>query len=73
MESGVNQEDRWVAEQLAMHIADVAAKYDIRDNRDVLSCKISFIMSLLDNLIPEGHNVLIFSQTRQMLDLVQVF
>jgi SNF2 family DNA or RNA helicase len=25
-----------------------------------------------DNLIPEGHNVLIFSQTRKMLNLIQV-
>ncbi|XP_076946874.1 protein CHROMATIN REMODELING 24-like [Bidens hawaiensis] len=70
MESVLNQEDHGVAEKLAMHIADVADKYDIRENNDI-SCKISFIVSLLDNLIPEGHNVLIFSQTRKMLNLIQ--
>ncbi|KAI3829136.1 hypothetical protein L1987_03252 [Smallanthus sonchifolius] len=71
MESVLNQEDHGVAEKLAMHIADVADKYDIQENHDILSCKISFIVSLLDNLIPEGHNVLIFSQTRKMLNLIQ--
>ncbi|KAI7746430.1 hypothetical protein M8C21_015338 [Ambrosia artemisiifolia] len=71
MESDLNQEDHGVAEKLAMHIADVADKYDIRENNDVLSCKIPFIVSLLDNLIPEGHHVLIFSQTRKMLNLIQ--
>ncbi|KAM0069360.1 putative DNA helicase chromatin remodeling SNF2 family [Helianthus debilis subsp. tardiflorus] len=71
MESDLNQEDHGVAEKLAMHIADVADKYDIRENNDILSCKISFIVSLLDNLIPEGHHVLIFSQTRKMLNLIQ--
>ncbi|KAK9068214.1 hypothetical protein SSX86_012325 [Deinandra increscens subsp. villosa] len=71
MDSVLNPEDHGVAEKLAMHIADTADKYDIQENHDVLSCKISFIVSLLDNLIPEGHNVLIFSQTRKMLNLIQ--
>ncbi|KAJ9556695.1 hypothetical protein OSB04_011309 [Centaurea solstitialis] len=71
MESVLNQEDHGVAERLAMHIADVADKYDIGENHDILSCKISFIVSLLDDLIPKGHNVLIFSQTRKMLNLIQ--
>ncbi|XP_076947396.1 protein CHROMATIN REMODELING 24-like [Bidens hawaiensis] len=70
MDSVLNQEDHGVAEKLAMHIADVADKYDIRENNDI-SCKISFIVSLLENLVPEGHNVLIFSQTRKMLNLIQ--
>ncbi|GAA0156845.1 damaged DNA-binding protein [Lithospermum erythrorhizon] len=65
-----NQEDHRAAENLAMHIADVAERFDITEKHDV-SCKVSFILSLLDNLIPEGHNVLIFSQTRKMLDLIQ--
>ncbi|KAD1105214.1 hypothetical protein E3N88_43294 [Mikania micrantha] len=71
MESVLNQEDHGVAEKLAMHLADVADKYVIQENHNILSCKISFIVSLLDNLIPEGHNVLIFSQTRKMLNLIQ--
>uniref|UniRef100_A0A8R7TR51 DNA excision repair protein ERCC-6-like protein n=2 Tax=Triticum urartu TaxID=4572 RepID=A0A8R7TR51_TRIUA len=36
-----------------------------------VSCKLSFIMSLLKNLLEEGHHVLIFSQTRKMLNIVQ--
>ncbi|KAL4567255.1 hypothetical protein LXL04_022833 [Taraxacum kok-saghyz] len=72
LKSVLNQEDQGVAESLAMHIADVTKGYEIGESYDILSCKISFIMSLLDKLIPEGHNVLIFSQTRIMLDIIQV-
>ncbi|XP_076890707.1 protein CHROMATIN REMODELING 24-like [Bidens hawaiensis] len=71
MESMLSQEDQWVAENIAKHIADVADECGIKENNDNVSCKISFVMSLLDNLIPEGHNVLIFSQTRIMLNLLQ--
>ncbi|KAK4483541.1 hypothetical protein RD792_010739 [Penstemon davidsonii] len=70
MDSNVNQEDRQVAEKLAKHIADVAERFDIVENHNV-SCKLSFILSLLEDLIPKGHNVLIFSQTRKMLNLIQ--
>ncbi|KAF9681810.1 hypothetical protein SADUNF_Sadunf05G0041300 [Salix dunnii] len=71
MESMLNPEDTAVAEKLAMHLADVADRTDFQEKHDNISCKISFILSLLDNLIPEGHNVLIFSQTRKMLNLIQ--
>ena len=40
-------EDVHVAEKLAMHIADVAETDDLEENRDIVSCKISFILSLL--------------------------
>ncbi|KAK4411111.1 protein CHROMATIN REMODELING 24 [Sesamum angolense] len=70
MNSIVDQEDHRVAERLAMHIADVAERFDIVENHDI-SCKISFILSLLGDLVPKGHNVLIFSQTRKMLNLIQ--
>ncbi|KAK6140502.1 hypothetical protein DH2020_025757 [Rehmannia glutinosa] len=53
MDSIVDQEDHRVAEKLAMHMADVAERFDIAD------------------LVPKGHNVLIFSQTRKMLNLIQ--
>lgn len=46
MDSMVEQEDHRVAEKLAMHIADVAERFDIVENHDI-SCKISFILSLL--------------------------
>ncbi|GJX61818.1 SNF2-related, N-terminal domain-containing protein, partial [Tanacetum coccineum] len=51
-------------------IAETADIYK-DEKHDVLSCKISFIASLLDKLIPEGHNVLIFAQTRRMLNFIQ--
>ncbi|KAL7158007.1 hypothetical protein ABFS83_02G114200 [Erythranthe nasuta] len=70
LDSSVNQDDQRVAEKLAMHLADVAERFDIVDNHDI-SCKLSFILSLLADLIPKGHNVLIFSQTRKMLNIIQ--
>nr|XP_023897089.1 protein CHROMATIN REMODELING 24 [Quercus suber] len=71
MESMLKPEDVHMAEKLAMHIADVAETDDLEEKHDIISCKIYFILSLLDNLIREGHRVLIFSQTRKMLDLIQ--
>ncbi|KAL1364668.1 protein CHROMATIN REMODELING 24 isoform X1 [Arachis hypogaea] len=72
MDSMLKPEEVNVAEKLAMHIADVTDtdRFKNEHGHDV-SCKISFIMSLLDNLIPEGHSVLIFSQTRKMLNIIQ--
>ncbi|KAJ0040417.1 hypothetical protein Pint_27404 [Pistacia integerrima] len=71
MDSMLNPEDARVAEKLAMYIADAAEEDDFQEQHDNVSCKISFILSLLDKLVPEGHNVLIFSQTRKMLNLIQ--
>ncbi|KAK2993462.1 hypothetical protein RJ640_005156 [Escallonia rubra] len=71
MDSMLKPEDHGVAEKLAMHIADLTERFDFEEKHDSVSCKISFIMSLLDSLIPEGHNVLIFSQTRKMLNHIQ--
>lgn len=71
MESMLKPEDVHMAEKLAMHIADVAETNDLEEKHDIISCKIYFILSLLDNLIREGHRVLIFSQTRKILDLIQ--
>ncbi|CAF2087814.1 unnamed protein product [Brassica rapa] len=71
MESTLTQEEAGVAERLAMHIADNVDTDDFQTKNDSISCKLTFIMSLLENLIPEGHRVLIFSQTRKMLNLIQ--
>ncbi|CAN1168892.1 Protein CHROMATIN REMODELING 24 [Linum perenne] len=71
METVLNPEDAGLAERLAMHVADIAERNEFQEKHDNISCKISFIMSLLDDLIAKGHRVLIFSQTRKMLDLIQ--
>ncbi|KFK28086.1 hypothetical protein AALP_AA8G470500 [Arabis alpina] len=71
MESTLTEDEAGVAERLAMHIADNVDTDDFQTKNDSISCKLSFIMSLLENLIPEGHRVLIFSQTRKMLNLIQ--
>ena len=36
-----------MAEKLAMHVADVVEKDDFQENHENVSCKISFILSLL--------------------------
>lgn len=47
MESMLNPEDVAVAEKLAMHVADVAERTDFQEKHDSISCKISFVLSLL--------------------------
>ncbi|KAL9266286.1 CHROMATIN REMODELING 24-like protein [Drosera capensis] len=71
MDSMLNKEDIDLAEKLAMHVADISEEDDLLESHGNVSCKISFILSLLQNLVPEGHNVLIFSQTRKMLNIIQ--
>ncbi|KAL0543614.1 hypothetical protein IC582_018714 [Cucumis melo] len=71
METVLSPEDAGVAEKLAKQLADVVDRDFSEVYDDNVSCKISFIMSLLDNLVPKGHSVLIFSQTRKMLNLLE--
>lgn len=47
METVLSPEDAGVAEKLAKHLADVADRDDYEVYNDNVSCKISFIMSLL--------------------------
>ena len=35
------------------------------------SCKMVFLVTLLENLRTEGHRCLVFSQSRKMLDIIQ--
>ena len=37
------------------------------------SCKSLFVLALLDRLVAEGHRTLIFSQSRVMLDILEVW
>lgn len=47
MESALTPEEAGVAERLAMHIADNVDTDDFQTKNDSISCKLSFIMSLL--------------------------
>ncbi|KAG8066851.1 hypothetical protein GUJ93_ZPchr0004g38370 [Zizania palustris] len=72
MDAMLNNQEMGMVEKMAMNLADMA--HDDDDELQVcqdVSCKLSFIMSLLRNLVDEGHHVLIFSQTRKMLNLIQ--
>ena len=47
MDSMLNPEDCGLAEKLAMHAANLTGEDDLQEKHDNLSCKISFILSLL--------------------------
>ncbi|GJN01216.1 hypothetical protein PR202_ga18463 [Eleusine coracana subsp. coracana] len=70
MDEMLNDQDKGMVEKMAMNIADMGNDDDALDVGEEASCKLIFIMSLLRNLIEEGHHVLIFSQTRKMLNLI---
>uniref|UniRef100_A0A452Z5D9 Helicase ATP-binding domain-containing protein n=1 Tax=Aegilops tauschii subsp. strangulata TaxID=200361 RepID=A0A452Z5D9_AEGTS len=72
MDGMSNNQDMLMAENMAMNLADMAHADDALQAGQEVSCKLSFIMSLLRNLLEEGHHILIFSQTRKMLNLIQV-
>ncbi|XP_068663518.1 protein CHROMATIN REMODELING 24 [Aristolochia californica] len=71
MDSMLDQSELGRAEEMVYRIAEMTSLEDSQHELENVSCKITFISSLLDNLVPEGHNVLIFSQTRKMLNLIQ--
>lgn len=45
---------------------------EVHQRRADASCKALFVIQLLDQLRLEGHRTLIFSQSRVMLDILQV-
>ncbi|KAH9309094.1 hypothetical protein KI387_037005, partial [Taxus chinensis] len=81
MDSMFGDEDDDVAEEMQAEVSfageiaeSLANNGDSEDGQRrnrIMSCKITFLMALLDNLIAEEHRVLIFSQTRKMLDIIQ--
>ncbi|KAG2575965.1 hypothetical protein PVAP13_7KG359700 [Panicum virgatum] len=71
MDEMTDDQDIGMVEKMAMNLADMDPDDDALEVGQDVSCKLSFIMSLLRNLVKEGHHVLIFSQTRKMLNLIQ--
>ncbi|XP_010911175.1 SNF2 domain-containing protein ENL1 [Elaeis guineensis] len=71
MDTMLNREELSMVEEMAMNLANMTDHGDAPQVDLNVSCKISFILSLLENLIQEGHVVLVFSQTRKMLNLIQ--
>ncbi|KAK4264710.1 hypothetical protein QN277_025848 [Acacia crassicarpa] len=63
-------EEANLVDKLELRMKDVRNTYNFKVEHEI-SCKLSFIMSLLGNLIPQGHHVLIFSGSLKMLDLIQ--
>ncbi|XP_048560097.1 SNF2 domain-containing protein ENL1-like [Triticum urartu] len=71
MEGMLDNKDMGMVEKMAMNLADMAHDDQALQVGEEVSCKLIFIMSLLRKLLEEGHHVLIFSQTRKMLNLIQ--
>uniref|UniRef100_A0ACD5TRC6 Uncharacterized protein n=1 Tax=Avena sativa TaxID=4498 RepID=A0ACD5TRC6_AVESA len=71
MDGMLNNQDMGMVEKMAMNLADMAYDDEVLQVEEEISCKLSFIKSLLRKLLEEGHHVLIFSQTRKMLNLIQ--
>ncbi|BAA96898.1 unnamed protein product [Arabidopsis thaliana] len=68
MDSTLTQEEAGVAERLAMHIADNVDTDDFQTKNDSISCKLSFIMSLLDSLTSNGYSFLRIDGTTKAPD-----
>ncbi|XP_044968733.1 SNF2 domain-containing protein ENL1-like [Hordeum vulgare subsp. vulgare] len=71
MDVKLDNKDMGMVEKMAMNLADMAHDGEALQVDEEVSCKIIFIMSLLRKLLEEGHHVLVFSQTRKMLNLIQ--
>ncbi|KAM0867561.1 hypothetical protein ACQ4PT_041896 [Festuca glaucescens] len=71
MDGMLNNQDMGMVEKMAMNLADMAYDDEALQVEEEISCKLLFIKSLLRKLLEEGHHVLIFSQTRKMLNLIQ--
>lgn len=70
-EEDVIQAEVAAAEEMAASLASIAELENGEKKHGITSCKIVFLMALLDNLIAEDHRVLVFSQTRKMLNIIQ--
>ncbi|XP_077213472.1 chromatin remodeling 24 [Tasmannia lanceolata] len=71
MDSMLDRTELGMVEEMALKLANMTYPEDSQQEHANVSCKITFIISLLENLVSKGHNVLIFSQTRKMLNLIQ--
>ncbi|KAJ3681479.1 hypothetical protein LUZ60_015968 [Juncus effusus] len=67
----INENEKGLAEKMAESLANGDSLNEIPQMDYTVSCKILFILSLLENLVEEGHTTLIFSQSRKMLDHIQ--
>ncbi|XP_031473665.1 SNF2 domain-containing protein ENL1 isoform X2 [Nymphaea colorata] len=70
MDKMLDGDDHALMEKMVMDVTRISSDDAPRQLGNV-SCKINFLMSLLENLVAEDHNVLVFSQTRKMLDIIQ--
>ncbi|XP_020589858.1 protein CHROMATIN REMODELING 24 [Phalaenopsis equestris] len=70
MNTMLNREELVLMEEMALNLLN-SVNHNVFKMDQHISCKLSFIMPLLENLVKEGHHILIFSQTRKMLNLLE--
>ncbi|KAH0463984.1 hypothetical protein IEQ34_006770 [Dendrobium chrysotoxum] len=70
MDTMLNREELILMEEMALSVVN-SNNHNVLKVGQQISCKLSFIMPLLENLVKEGHHILIFSQTRKMLNLLE--
>ncbi|KAG0625186.1 hypothetical protein M758_2G034400 [Ceratodon purpureus] len=68
MEGYLDTEDIQAAEAMTRSLAGMVEE---DEGLGAPSCKIDFLMALLENLVAEGHRTLIFAQTKKMLNIIQ--
>eukprot|EP00250_Pteridium_aquilinum_P026585 c33244_g1_i1 orf=42-3104(+) len=72
MESMLNASDAAEIEAMSASVAKILeSDENSTESHATLSCKIAFIMVLLEKLVDEGHRTLVFAQTRKMLDIIE--
>ncbi|KAJ7547607.1 hypothetical protein O6H91_08G094800 [Diphasiastrum complanatum] len=72
LESTLNREDAAAAEAMTASLASILQAPEKSHSLNAeSSCKIMFLMALLETLVKEGHRTLIFAQTRKMLNIIQ--
>ncbi|KAL2653795.1 hypothetical protein R1flu_021923 [Riccia fluitans] len=69
---GMEEEDAAEAEAMTAALAGlIRSDPGFKHIEGDVSCKIAFLVLLLEKLVEEGHRTLIFSQTRKMLNIIQ--
>ncbi|KAL0921402.1 hypothetical protein M5K25_008468 [Dendrobium thyrsiflorum] len=70
LDTMLNREELILMEEMALSVVN-SNNHNVLKVGQQISCKLCFIMPLLENLVKEGHHILIFSQTRKMLNILE--
>ena len=69
--AGIGYSDEWCDWAASGSEVEARLLADLEQRGAEASCKTAFVAALLDELVAKGHRVLVFSQSRVMLDILQ--